>query len=815
MKHDVDKLGAAAARLLTWLDDEARGLLEAHDPPRVAAARERLQELRERLGPARREISICFLGNAAVGKSTLLNTLVDPEAFVVPAGGVGSLTAQATLVRYSEQPYLRASYHGARHVNQVIFALTTHLKRSSPGSAAQAEGSLEVADRLEMLSAVLDTRPEPGTPGDSGVVALGSERTRAYISQASLMITGRAVGDERPEEVEYLVDALRSALELPPAFGHDVRAEHLVHVERLAEALRHSERTLKLEPKNRPAFFAEIRCHASGSLAPLIKHLEVGWHSKTLPPGVVLVDLPGVGIANDEYRAVTSEWMRRAEAVVLVVDRAGVSEASVEMLRTTGYLNALLHRDPESEQVSPLLWLAMVRLDDVASDDRTVFRQEHPDEPVSPWRHFMEFACARGEKLLGEQMRQLLQRQASSVEEQGAHAALLRSLRCFAVSAVQHRKLLGNDDENPPLIRVAAESRIHTIVEALHELAARYQTSLGREALAVLSETRGSLERGLCAIIDELDATARQREQSRLVRARFEEIAAALRQELAQRLGALREKLRQSLPLLIEREVQASGRASRKRQSAYLDPLQGLHWKTLVAAVRRGGTFLRSQGQATTHIDLPNDMSLRYEAELAPVWNRVVVAEIRRTFADYASDVHRVLGRVLTWASQPELQLEVQAVERYRTDVARELAQLGDIVERRADELRQEIKLKLYQRVEEKIRLQCESFVLRRLDSGEGVYRRTQALLAELPELLEPEVAKLAGDLLLTTYRTSITDLGDQFGKSADPIERAQALLLMERLPSSPDEVAQRQAQLARARELLGELGGTFAAVEA
>ena len=54
------------------------------------------------------ETVVCMLGQAAVGKSTLLNAVVAGSSILLPAGGIGpSLTAIATRVCYSEEPYFR------------------------------------------------------------------------------------------------------------------------------------------------------------------------------------------------------------------------------------------------------------------------------------------------------------------------------------------------------------------------------------------------------------------------------------------------------------------------------------------------------------------------------------------------------------------------------------------------------------------------------------------------------------------------------------------------------------------------------------
>ena len=59
------------------------------------------------------------------------------------------------------------------------------------------------------------------------------------------------------------------------------------------------------EQHNTGSFTADLKDHAAGFLAPLIEKIQVGWPSKILEAGVILVDLPGVGIAKDSYRQVT------------------------------------------------------------------------------------------------------------------------------------------------------------------------------------------------------------------------------------------------------------------------------------------------------------------------------------------------------------------------------------------------------------------------------------------------------------------------------------------------------------------------------
>lgn len=333
---DLSRLPDQVDRITTWASGSPAAMIERWEPQRLPAVTELCSDLRRFAAVDRAELPICFLGNSGVGKSTLINSLIDPRLQVVPQGGIGPLTAQATVVRYAADPYLRATYHGPRRINQLVFALDRYCERQRD-VARQSAGALDPAEEREIELAF----PLTEGHGSEPVEAALHSRIRSYISQAKQLVTGRQFGnDELP--VDYLADCLRSALGNRSRWSHSPLADHSPYLAQLIEAIGVGEegrRWSKTEDDH--IFLAEVARHASGSIAPLIRSLEVGWPANSLRDGLVLVDLPGIGIANDEYRSVTSAWIRRATAVVLVVDRSGVTEASADLLRTTGFLNSI------------------------------------------------------------------------------------------------------------------------------------------------------------------------------------------------------------------------------------------------------------------------------------------------------------------------------------------------------------------------------------------------------------------------------------------------------------------------------------------
>lgn len=109
-----------AHELLNWYELHAHPFLSRHAPEKVEAVEADHQRLSLLLN-SKNEVTVCFLGNSGVGKSTLLNVIAAGSSQILPAGGIGPLTAQATEVRYSEEsvftsPITQKSIYGNLHL---------------------------------------------------------------------------------------------------------------------------------------------------------------------------------------------------------------------------------------------------------------------------------------------------------------------------------------------------------------------------------------------------------------------------------------------------------------------------------------------------------------------------------------------------------------------------------------------------------------------------------------------------------------------------------------------------------------------------
>src|SRR5437762_3243034 len=111
-------------QLAAWWRTHVRPFFEQHEgADKVPAFDKDVADLEAAAKAAAQELSVCFLGSSGVGKSTLINALVAGKDIIVPAGGVGPLTAQALTVRYSDRRRFEVQYHSPQNLWQLIFAL--------------------------------------------------------------------------------------------------------------------------------------------------------------------------------------------------------------------------------------------------------------------------------------------------------------------------------------------------------------------------------------------------------------------------------------------------------------------------------------------------------------------------------------------------------------------------------------------------------------------------------------------------------------------------------------------------------------------
>ena len=346
-----------SSRVVGWFKNFVRPIVQKTDAApvleeldKLASQVEELEKNKDRLFP------ICLLGQAGVGKSTLINTLIADTEIVVPSGGgTGPLTANALRVIYGDRPSFVVKYHAKKQVNETRFILEAEIQRQSKNEASLAKADIDEDSALIALE--LDSEEQKKT------------RTDEAAGRARLLV---ANAQNAPRELTYLADALRWVLGQASKFQTQILEEDMDRLRHVQEALQlgANETAQHFDSADNPDFRQRLRDHACGFLAPLILEMTIHWPSPLLRESLELIDLPGIGILSDAYASVTSDYLRnRAKAVMLVVDSRGIRREDAELLKSSGFLNRLLHASNDLAADPVALIVVVVKVDDVAVEN--------------------------------------------------------------------------------------------------------------------------------------------------------------------------------------------------------------------------------------------------------------------------------------------------------------------------------------------------------------------------------------------------------------------------------------------------------------
>jgi hypothetical protein len=778
-------------KLIDWFQSHVTPFLQTVQPEKVAPLDGDARNLGGVARTVDQELAVCFLGNAGVGKSTLINSLVAGKDVILPAGGIGPLTAQALAVRYAPGRRFEVEYHPPEVLWRLGFALERALERESRRDRPAVGGDdlgrdLSPEDRAEAEEVVASGGPQLGKKVDE------------CRRQAQLMVTGN---QDHPTDLDYLVDTIRDVTGKERRWGTAPRPEDGERLRDIRAALtwvsdQGGARTFTAED---PKFQAALGHHASGFLAPLIKELRVFWDTPLLAEGLTLVDLPGVGIVNDVYEATTSRWIReQARAVILVVETRGVNATHAELLRSSGFLSRLLYAadDPTADPL--VLIVAVVKGDLVAEEEFLKDRSRKKRE------HFAE-VCSKSIDHIRRQLRTQLEEVWASDDTARERTrkevidTILDRLRVHPVSAPQYRKLLEADDEDRAFITDPSQSGIPGLIEGLAALARHH-----RDAQALrLREVGGDFFQRVLATIRVNQARwreeARASEEAERLRGELDEFLEPLRVEFHARQGAYREYLRETLPAHIRELVEkAKGQSSREIQK-YLSTLQDAGWKTLQAAVRRGGAF---DGART--INLPQDFAIRFEEPIAEVWGKSVLKEIRGRTQQFARDCVALVDQVVEWAKRQGTRVQTQLILAQREEINADAKRLEAVGRELVNELRDEVKNTLIWKVEGPIRRKCEKFVDDNQDSGTGVKSRILDLFRRLAEEATEAASVPAIEILTARFREVEKEILAVFEQHTDPLtSAADAIVASHELRVKRSDAQRRKKVLAEADVVL------------
>lgn len=772
--------------LLSWFEHSARPFLDRNAKERLAALENDYDRMKRLLSESDK-VTVCFLGNSGIGKSTLLNALAAGDKQILPAGGIGPLTAQATEVHYSSVPSFKVTYHPRNHLWKVGFALESRLTYQQKatreqqlkveGKPAQETGDdfqkhLDDEACKEALFDAQHTLDDPEAPSHDPL--------EGYIKQAKQIITDNQFSDK---SLAYLVDTLRLACEYKPRWQSVVDPEDLKRVERIKQILKNTKESRIYERKqeNDPkAFLEDMKAHAAGFLSPLIERIEVCWPSKVLESGVIFVDLPGVGIAQDSYRDITKRYIReKARAVILVVDRAGPTESTVDLLRSSGYWDRLVGAadDPESDPCSMLI--AVTKVDDVAGEEwRNMPESNDGTKPKKReiFARLIEEFKPRMRSQISEQLGKIGGSDNESVQiaREQACKSILGSLEIHPVSAPELRKILLNDEEDRAFLQNEEQTGVPQLQQSLVQLARKERENRKMRIHDVYERFSNSLLNEIYIIEEQWRERNRAAEEAEKLTSALKDILDPKGKEYDHRVGAFREFLNQTVQAKIEGLVLEARTVAEVEVNKYLWSLNTAHWATLRAAVRRGGCFYGSRA-----INLPDDIANYFQEPMAAVWGQKLLKDIRKRTSELSSDIATMVEEICLWANENGgAHINAQLLENQKTRIASQAAQMKQVGKEAVDELREIVKAKLMDVIRKPIKAACEKFVRDGDDIGPGVKYRIMELFRKLASQATIAAQKPAIEILQMNFSQVRREIHAAFEQWGDPIQETADLIV-------------------------------------
>lgn len=398
---------------------------------------------------------ICVVGDANVGKSTLLNALVFRDRPLLPSAGIGSVTARATRLQHADAGRLRIHCVDPSYLFELCYALE-HLDVAGGGRPVIDHEYPDI-DRAMRLA----LRATAHAEWNSQQAPAAANKVAARISRIAAQSRLLFVGDpDRAVSLHELRSAMRALLGLPgdSSNPHTILNPYLKFQVRQLLRAAGSHVDAAFDPENAASRDA-LAAHVSGPLAVLTTEIVIGWQSPLLAHGIELIDLPGLGIASDGHKLATRSWITSCQNILLVCTRGGISEACRDALVATQALASLVE---SWNSKRPALTIAVTHLDDEARQLRRNGRKQPLCELFSELARDIE-------PIIRSQLARLLHDFARHAAP-GAVTQVVSSVPIVAVAAPAYLNLTANDVELQSFFRAPEQTNVPRLADVLSRL---------------------------------------------------------------------------------------------------------------------------------------------------------------------------------------------------------------------------------------------------------------------------------------------------------------------------------------------------------
>lgn len=796
-----------ARQLLELYERDLRPLLSEHRVASLDALDQTKEVLANALATSDR-LSVGFVGGSQVGKSSIINALLGDR--VVPAGGLGPLTAQATQLGYRDVSALEVRYHRGDQLNRLALGIASYLKKRG-----ELEEAPEITAEAEDVETMLDLEmAEDASAPEDMERKKPSKVGEHMLSQVQLML--RPVGEDRAVTKAIralprptLLDAVRLMLDQEPLGDVSALESFRGRIEEVKRTLGRTENIEEAE-SDPTQFRRQLQLRAAGWMSPLVARLHVHIRHPLLRD-VEIVDSPGVGNVADPGATVAASLVskRSTGALVVVFRNNGLTEEVIDILDRGGVFTRLLWGATEGRPAIRIV-VVVTYVDQVARERYNERVADPFADPIDPNELFTELAGEMEEKIRDDIRRALEDSQAyaeaSSLlkdSEALVRRRLAEALDVMVVDAVDYMQILSRQthglfvsDEgatNVPklrqLIRRVGEESTEARSSAIESAHAELHASLS-EALGVLGNMyEGGGGRASSEWARFRDALARA--------------ASPLCAEMSNGREVAGRQLRDDLPEVLD-EICAEAEANAlKKLRALRRRGEKLYWPSLNAALQRDGTWDKQR------LDYPGSLTRALVDSIAAAWEPQVVESVRGVVRELANAEISLVERVCDAAREIDEELTVEAQVDAQKKILRQQARSCiRWTNSRLEELRDDIEASLHTIVKEPIAQACHRARDRRRNRGKGATKKILDAFEEGSAIAIGVASKDAKRLLRKHYKKLLGQLEAGYLKEHhDPVTAAvEALTGEERDRAKQADDEARKAVLRKTRALARDL---------
>lgn len=698
----------------------------------------------------RPEVAISFVGGTGAGKSTLLNALIG--ARVLPVSNIKACTAAICEVAFNDGPY---------HA-RIEFI---------PRDAWTREVNLLLAD--------LQDTQQHSTDDDNGFVPA---------------LMSRAVRDKlwtvyQPAEHADLSRFDPFALEEPTEIKN---ALDLGFTEHTSSDLKDFRKFVGqfLDSKDR--------------YWPIVKSVSIRGPFDALRDGAKIIDLPGINDPNEAREEVTKRHLKSCRFVWLVFNiKRALTRDTISLMQSEDFLRQIV-MDGRADSLT----FVGTAADDVdtetgieefdLSEDATVF------EVVSARNISVRDVVCQQLDDLAHRLGEMAREQRSSVDKL---AERLKSSKIFTVSAREYLRITGLAKTTAAGFESVDQTELPALMEHMRQICSGYGVTahckgLERQLHILFAEIKREVQAQQAALKSRAEVSKRGREE---MRAAVEAAQTFLERDLEDSHERLIQALQADQALLAERVMRAVERARQELNQTTLR-WGRMHWATLRAVCRRGGSHKGTTGDN----DLPADLSEPILNGIAFAWSEFFGERLSNTLRKWTDSLLRhaesYRGRLIRTLSTTSDVSEgiANSVDKVLETTDKVLQELFAQTSAKMEAKIQESQRTLYEKIPVQVKANMqEAFELASEECGPGMKQRMVDILTHHAHRIAQVMFDDARDALLGGVRSLNDWLAREFVSMVNTVRR-NAKLAAENIATGGHEMS--RAAIEAEQVMLGEL---------